>query len=165
MAIAVILIVGIFLYTVMTLQPFGIGWIMWGLVLACAIATPFLCDETPGGEIKTRDQVHLRHFANPDRCAYIKEMGLSCLLLTSDASAAEVMRSSFSAARVDLELRTDAASAIELSARRHLDGFVIDRDDVSGARDVLPRIRSSRLQPAIGRIRNCERHNQHRHCV
>jgi hypothetical protein len=46
MAIAVILLVGIFLYTVMALQPFRIGWIMWGLVLACAIATPFLCDET-----------------------------------------------------------------------------------------------------------------------
>jgi ActR/RegA family two-component response regulator len=70
-------------------------------------------------------------------------MGLTCLLLTSDAALLEVMRNSFSAARVDLELRTDAASVIELSARRHIDGFVIDRDDVSGARDVLPRIRSS----------------------
>jgi DNA-binding response OmpR family regulator len=70
-------------------------------------------------------------------------MGLTCLLLTSDPALLEIMRASFSAARVDLELRTDAASAIELSARRHLDGFVIDRDDVSGGREVLPRIRSS----------------------
>jgi CheY-like chemotaxis protein len=71
-------------------------------------------------------------------------MGLSCLLLTSDATLLEVVRTSFNAVRVDLELRTDAASAIELSARRHLDSFVIDRDDVYGARDVVPKIRSSR---------------------
>jgi hypothetical protein len=67
-------------------------------------------------------------------------MELSFLLLTSDATLVEVMRTSFNAASVDLELRTDAASAIELSARRHLDSFVIDCDDVSGARDVLAKI-------------------------
>jgi hypothetical protein len=67
-------------------------------------------------------------------CAYIDKMGLSCLLLTSDATLLEIMRTSFNAASVDLELRTDAASAIELSARRHLDSLVIDYDDVPGAR-------------------------------
>ena len=77
-------------------------------------------------------------------CAYIEKMGLSCLLLTSDATLLKVMRTGFSAASVDLELRTDAASAIELSSRRHLDGFVIDCDDASGARDVLAKIRGSR---------------------
>jgi DNA-binding NtrC family response regulator len=56
----------------------------------------------------------------------------------------KVMRTGFSAASVDLELRTDAASAIELSSRRHLDGFVIDCDDASAARDVLTKLRSSR---------------------
>jgi DNA-binding response OmpR family regulator len=71
-------------------------------------------------------------------------MGLSCLLLTSDATLLKIMRTGFSAASVDLELRTDAASAIELSSRRHLDGFVIDCDDASGARDVLAKIRGSR---------------------
>jgi ActR/RegA family two-component response regulator len=71
-------------------------------------------------------------------------MRLSCLLLTSDATLLEVMRTSFNAVSVDLELRTDAASAIELSARRHLDSFVIDCDDVPGARDVLANIRSGR---------------------
>jgi DNA-binding response OmpR family regulator len=71
-------------------------------------------------------------------------MALSCLLLTSDAMLSKLMRTGFSAASVDLELRTDAASAIELSSRRHLDGFVIDCDDASGARDVLTKIRSSR---------------------
>ncbi len=71
-------------------------------------------------------------------------MGLSCLLLTSDAALLEVVRTSFNAASVDLELRADAASAIELSARRRLDSFVIDCDDVSGATGVLAKIRSSR---------------------
>ena len=43
--VAAILLVGIFLFTVMALQPFRIGRKVWGLVLAFAIATPFLCDE------------------------------------------------------------------------------------------------------------------------
>jgi ActR/RegA family two-component response regulator len=76
--------------------------------------------------------------------AYIQNMGLNCLLLTSDATLLKVIQSSFSAATVGLELRTDAASAIELSARRRLDGFVIDCDDVFGAIGVLAKIRSSR---------------------
>jgi CheY-like chemotaxis protein len=71
-------------------------------------------------------------------------MGLNCLLLTSDAELLATMRTSFNAANVDLELRTDAASAVELSARRHLDSFVIDYDDVPGARNVLASIRSGR---------------------
>jgi len=50
---------------------------------------------------------------------YISKMGLSCLLLTSDPALLQMMRHSCIAAEVDLELRTDAASVIELSARRH----------------------------------------------
>lgn len=95
------------------------------------------------GEIETRAQVHLRHFESPTSGAYIGKMGLSCLLLTIDATLLKVMRTSFNVVSVDLELRTDAASAIELSARRHLHSFVIDFDDVSGARDVLAKIRCS----------------------
>jgi CheY-like chemotaxis protein len=71
-------------------------------------------------------------------------MGLNFLLLTSDATLLKIIQSSFSAVTVGLHLRTDAASAMELSARRRLDGFVIDCDDVSGAPDVLAKIRSSR---------------------
>jgi DNA-binding response OmpR family regulator len=41
-------------------------------------------------------------------------------------------------------MRTDAASAIELSARRHLDGFIIDCDGVERAMDLLVQIRGSR---------------------
>src|SRR6266566_1791929 len=75
-------------------------------------------------------------------------MGLGCLLLTGDAMLLEVIRTNFSAARIGIELRTDAASAIELSARRHLDSFVIDCDGVSGAMDLLAAIRSSRSNKA-----------------
>jgi CheY-like chemotaxis protein len=75
-------------------------------------------------------------------------MSLNCLLVTSDATLLEVFRTGFSATGVELEMRRDAASAIELSARRHLDGFVIDCDDVAGAADVLTEIRGSRSNRA-----------------
>jgi CheY-like chemotaxis protein len=71
-------------------------------------------------------------------------MPLNCLLLTSDATLLEVFRTGFSGTSVELEMRRDAASAIELSTRRHLDGFVIDCDDVLGGADVLTEIRGSR---------------------
>lgn len=71
-------------------------------------------------------------------------MGLNCLLLTSDMTLLEVIRTGFSATSVKLEMRTDAASAIELSARRHLDSFVIDCDGVEQAADLLAQIRNSR---------------------
>src|SRR5882672_7310309 len=70
-------------------------------------------------------------------------MGLHCLLLTNDATLLRVMRSSCSVTSVELEMRTDSASAIELSARRHLDSFAIDYD-VPGAAEMLAQIRTSR---------------------
>ena len=75
-------------------------------------------------------------------------MGLNCLLLTSDATLLEVIRAGFSTTKVELEMRADAASAIELSARRHLDGFVIDCDGVERAMDLLAQIRGSRSNKA-----------------
>jgi DNA-binding response OmpR family regulator len=71
-------------------------------------------------------------------------MGLNCLLVTGDATLPEVFRKGFCATSVELEMRTDAASAIELSARRHLDGFIIDCDGVERAMDLLVQIRGSR---------------------
>jgi len=71
-------------------------------------------------------------------------MGLTCLLLTSDAVLLDVARATFSAVGVKLEFRVDSASAIELVGRRHVDGFVIDCDGVRGATDVLATIRNSR---------------------
>ncbi len=70
-------------------------------------------------------------------------MGLNCLLLTGDATLLEGIRTGFSTTKVELEMHTDAASAIELSARRHLDGFVIDCDGVERAMDLLVQIRGS----------------------
>ena len=61
-------------------------------------------------------------------------MDLTCLLLTSDAVLLNTVRTAFSAVGVGLEVRADAASAIELAGRRHIDGFLIDCDDVRGAR-------------------------------
>jgi hypothetical protein len=75
-------------------------------------------------------------------------MSLNCLLLTSDATLLEVFRTGFSGTSVELEMRRDSASAIELSTRRHLDGFVIDCDDVSGGAEVLTEIRGSRSNKA-----------------
>ena len=71
-------------------------------------------------------------------------MGLTCLLLTSDAVLLDVVRTTFSAVGVGLELRADATSAIEVTGRRHIDGFVIDCDDVRGAMDALATIRNGR---------------------
>jgi CheY-like chemotaxis protein len=75
-------------------------------------------------------------------------MPLNCLLLTSDATLLEVFRTGFSGTSVELEMRRDAASAIELSTRRHLDGFVIDCDDVAGGANVLTEIRGGRSNKA-----------------
>jgi DNA-binding response OmpR family regulator len=71
-------------------------------------------------------------------------MALTCLLLTSDVALLDVVRTTFSAAGIGLELRADAASAIELTSRRHIDCFVIDCDDVRGAREALTMIRTGR---------------------
>jgi len=71
-------------------------------------------------------------------------MGLTCLLLTNDAALLNVVRTIFNASGVGLEVRADAESAIELAGRRHINGFVIDCDDVHGAEDALAAIRNSR---------------------
>jgi AmiR/NasT family two-component response regulator len=71
-------------------------------------------------------------------------MGLTSLLLTSDAALLDVVRTTFSALAVGLEVRADAASAMELTGRRHIDGFVIDCDDVRGATEALATIRNGR---------------------
>jgi len=71
-------------------------------------------------------------------------MGLTSLLLTSDAVLLDVVRTTFSALAVGLEVRADAASAMELTGRRHLDSFVIDCDDVRGATEALATIRNGR---------------------
>jgi CheY-like chemotaxis protein len=70
-------------------------------------------------------------------------MDLECLLLTEDATLLSAIRAQFAEFDLGLIMRKDAASAIELSKRRHLDGFVIDCDDVPGGAEVLGNIRSN----------------------
>jgi hypothetical protein len=74
-------------------------------------------------------------------------VGLNCLLLTSDATLLEVIRTGFGATSVELEVRGDDASAFELSARRHLDGFIIRLRRCLGSH-VLTEIRGSRSNKA-----------------
>lgn len=71
-------------------------------------------------------------------------MALNSLLMTQDSTLLEVIRNSFRASNVELEMRTDATSALELATRRHLDSFVIDCDGVLHAMDLLSQIRRSR---------------------
>jgi CheY-like chemotaxis protein len=69
---------------------------------------------------------------------------LQCLLLTRDSGLLELVDTVLEPLGIGLEIRTDAASAMEISVRRHLDGFVLDCDDVDGARDLLDAIRKGR---------------------
>jgi CheY-like chemotaxis protein len=46
--------------------------------------------------------------------------------------------------RASLDLRRDAASAVELASRRHLDGLIIDCDGLAGGTEALSEIRNSR---------------------
>lgn len=71
-------------------------------------------------------------------------MGLSCLLLTTDAALLGVVQTTFGAAGISVEFRADTASAMDLSGRRHIDGFVLDLDDVNGGMQTVGAIRNSR---------------------
>ena len=62
-------------------------------------------------------------------------MALECLLLTGDSAVLSTIRAKFSERQIELLVRKDAASAIELSKRRHLDGF--DCDEVPQGKEAL----------------------------
>src|SRR5579863_6754490 len=70
-------------------------------------------------------------------------MGLECLLVTSDSALLGEVHASFAAHGTALDLRQDAASAIEFTSRRHLDGLVIDCDDVLGGTKAIPELRAT----------------------
>jgi len=70
-------------------------------------------------------------------------MGLECLIVTGDPTLIGHVQASLGTHGASLHLRQDAASAIELVSRRHLDGLVIDCDDVPGGADALTTLRSS----------------------
>ncbi len=69
---------------------------------------------------------------------------LQCLLLTRDQGLLELVDEVFPPLGISVEIRTESASAGEMAARRHLDGFVLDCDDVAGARELLEGIRQGR---------------------
>jgi CheY-like chemotaxis protein len=71
-------------------------------------------------------------------------MVLNCLMLTKDVGLQEVIRTGLRATSVVPEMYADATNALELLARRHFDGFVIDCDVVIQAADLLAQIRNSR---------------------
>jgi CheY-like chemotaxis protein len=70
-------------------------------------------------------------------------MGLECLILTADPAVLSEVRASLTEYKAVLQFRQDTASAVELVARRHLDGLVIDCDDVPGGRESLTQLRST----------------------
>ncbi len=67
-------------------------------------------------------------------------MALECLLLTCDWVLLSAIRAKFSESGIKILVRKDAASAIEFSRRRHLDGFVIDCDDVPRGKETFQSI-------------------------
>jgi CheY-like chemotaxis protein len=70
-------------------------------------------------------------------------MGLDCLIVTCDSTLLGHVQTSLCTHGASLHLRQDSASAIEIVSRRHLDGLVIDCDDVSGGSRALPELRRS----------------------
>ena len=71
-------------------------------------------------------------------------MGLECLLLTRDSALLSGIRAKFNELGIEILVRKDAALAVELSKRRHLDGCVIDCDDVLGGKEALRNIPGNR---------------------
>lgn len=71
-------------------------------------------------------------------------MGLDCLLVTCDPALLSQIGLAFKTRAAALEVRQDSTSATEFAGRRHLDGIIIDCDDVAGGTAVVERIRESR---------------------
>ncbi|MGE5204810.1 MAG: PilZ domain-containing protein [Chlamydiota bacterium] len=70
-------------------------------------------------------------------------MRLQCLLVTQEHELLELVQPALADSAIDIEVRADAGSAQEICDRRHLDGFLIDCDDVPGGRQLLATIRGS----------------------
>lgn len=82
---------------------------------------------------------------------------MDCLLMTNDAGVLRAVQTSLSVYEVNLEVRKDVPSALEIANRRHFDGFVIDCDGVPGGLDILTAIRhtsANRKQSVILAIVN-----------
>ena len=71
-------------------------------------------------------------------------MALQCLLLTQDHNLLDLMRPSLQGYGIECEVRNEWQSAAEVCARRHLDGFILDCDDVPGGIGLIEEIRNGR---------------------
>jgi CheY-like chemotaxis protein len=71
-------------------------------------------------------------------------MRLECLMVSCDSTLLSQIKSGLYPHAASLDLRRDAASAIELVSRRHLDGVFIDCDDVAGGAETVAKVRNSR---------------------
>jgi len=69
-------------------------------------------------------------------------MNVNCLLVSRDGGVQQVVVDVF--AGIDLRLREDALSAMEIVGKSHFDGFVVDCDGVERGPEVIAAIRSSR---------------------
>ncbi|HKW68249.1 MAG TPA: PilZ domain-containing protein [Terriglobales bacterium] len=70
-------------------------------------------------------------------------MRLQCLLVTQERELLELVRPVLESSGMEVEVRAETRSALEICGRRHLDGFLVDCDDVTGGRDLLASIRGS----------------------
>lgn len=76
------------------------------------------------------------------RPANIGPMQVNSLLIAHDPQVQEIVSDVF--AGIDLRLREDTSSALELISRSHFDGFIVDCDGIEKGRDVVAGIRNSR---------------------
>lgn len=70
-------------------------------------------------------------------------MRLQCLLVTREHELLELFRPALEHSGMEVEVRAEAASATEICRRRHLDGFLVDCDDVPGGQELMGSIRGS----------------------
>src|SRR5713101_8170902 len=84
-------------------------------------------------------------------------MGLECLIVTGDPTLLGHVQASLGTHGASLQLSQDCANAIELASRRHLDGLMIDCDDVPGGTKALARLRSTPANQQTLIYRYCKR--------
>jgi len=70
-------------------------------------------------------------------------MDLNCLLLTRDSALLSAVRSNASRLGIKILLDKHAPAAVEFAARHHLDGFIIDCDDLPEGREALANIKKN----------------------
>jgi len=88
--------------------------------------------------------MHVCHFGSDAALRYDHGMALDCLVVTCDPTLLSQIKANVNARGASLDLRQDAASAVELASRRHWDGLIIDCDDVGGGTEAIVSVRSSR---------------------